>query len=169
MDATEAERDALPELTYTDEVTFHLNGHTAHVFHVANAHTDGDSVIRFPEVNVIHTGDVLFNQMFPFIDLDRGGSVAGFIAAQQLILSLADDDTQIIPGHGALADKADLQVSIDMLVDAQARVKALVDAGKSKDEILASNPLADYHDVWNWDFISTERMTETLYRSLTSP
>jgi glyoxylase-like metal-dependent hydrolase (beta-lactamase superfamily II) len=149
-------RAALPELTFADAVTFHLNGHTARVFHVANAHTDGDSVIHFPEVNIIHTGDVLFNKLFPFIDMDSGGSVDGFIAAQKKIISIADDETKIIPGHGVLANKADLQAAVDMLEDAQARVRALVDAGKSKEEVLAENPLID-----------TERMTEALYRSLT--
>ncbi len=160
-------RAALPELTFTDAVTFHLNGHTASVFHVANAHTDGDSVIHFPEVNIIHTGDVMFNKMFPYIDMDSGGSVDGFIAAQKKIIALADDATKIIPGHGELANKADLQAAINMLEDAQARVKALVDAGKSQEEVLAENPLADYHDSWDWGFITTERMTETLYISLT--
>jgi glyoxylase-like metal-dependent hydrolase (beta-lactamase superfamily II) len=163
-----APRDALPELTYTGEVTFHLNGHTARVFHVANAHTDGDSVIHFPEVNVIHAGDAMFNKLFPFIDLDSGGSVSGYIAAQKKILSMANNQTKIVPGHGVLANKADLQAALDMLLDSQARVKTLVDAGKSKEEILTENPLADYHNVWNWGFITTERMTETLYRSLTS-
>ncbi len=162
-------RAALPELTFTDAVTFHLNGHTARVFHVANAHTDGDSVIHFPEVNVIHAGDVMFNHLFPYIDLDGGGSVAGFIAGQKKIIALADDQTKIIPGHGALANKADLQAAVDMLEDAQARVKALVDAGKSQQEVLAENPLADYEDGWSWEFITTERMTETIYRSLTAP
>ena len=162
-------RAALPELTFTDAVTFHLNGHTARVFHVANAHTDGDSVIHFPEVNVIHAGDVMFNHLFPYIDLDGGGSVAGFIAGQKKIIALADDQTKIIPGHGALANKADLQAAVDMLEDAQARVKALVDAGKSQLEVLAENPLADYEDGWSWEFITTERMTETIYRSLTAP
>ena len=162
-------RAALPELTFTDAVTFHLNGHTANVFHVANAHTDGDSVIHFPEVNIIHTGDAMFNKLFPFIDMDSGGSVHGFIAAQKKIIALADDETKIIPGHGVLANKADLQAAVDMLEDAQARVKALVDAGKSQEEVLAENPLARYHDGWNWGFITTERMTEALYRSLTSP
>jgi len=162
-------RAALPELTFTDAVTFHLNGHTARVFHVANAHTDGDSVIHFPEVNVIHAGDVMFNHLFPYIDLDGGGSVAGFIAGQKKIIALADDQTKIIPGHGALANKADLQAAVDMLEDAQARVKALVDAGKSQEEVLAENPLADYDDGWSWEFITTERMTETIYRSLTAP
>jgi len=160
-------RAALPELTFADAVTFHLNGHTARVFHVANAHTDGDSVIHFPEVNIIHTGDVLFNKLFPFIDLDSGGSVGGFIAAQKEIIAIADDETKIIPGHGVLANKADLQAAADMLEDAQARVKALVDAGKSEEEVLAENPLADYADGWDWGFIDAERMTASIYRSLT--
>lgn len=168
MIADEATRDALPELTYSDSVTFHLNGYTANVLHVARAHTDGDSVIRFPEVNVIHAGDAMFNRLFPFIDLDSGGSVTGFIAAQRMLLSLANDETKIIPGHGELATKADLQAALNMLVDSQARVKALVDSGLDLDQIKEKNPLADYHDTWNWGFITTERMTETLYRSLTS-
>ena len=159
---------ALPTLTYTDAVTFHVNGHTAKVFYVANAHTDGDSVIHFPEVNVIHAGDVMFNKLFPFIDFDSGGSVAGYIAGQKKIISMANDETRIIPGHGMLANKTDLQAAVDMLEDAQERVMTLVLAGKSLEEVVAENPLADYHDVWNWGFITTERMTETLYRSLTT-
>lgn len=158
---------ALPTLTFRDAVTFHLNGHTAYVFHVAKAHTDGDSVIHYPDVNVIHAGDVMFNKLFPFIDLDSGGSVDGYIAGQKKMLSLADDETKIIPGHGPLASKADLQAAVDMLEDANERVWALVIEGKSKEEVLAANPLADYHDDWNWGFITTERMTETLYRSWT--
>ncbi len=162
-----ANRAALPKLTFTDAVTFHLNGHTASVFHVANAHTDGDSVIHFPVANIIHTGDAMFNRLFPYIDMDSGGSVDGFIAAQKKIIAIANDETKIIPGHGELANKADLQAAVDMLEDAQARVRALVDAGKSQEQVLAENPLADYDDDWSWDFITAERMTETLYLSLT--
>jgi glyoxylase-like metal-dependent hydrolase (beta-lactamase superfamily II) len=166
MQADEANRNALPQLTFNDSVTFHLNGHSARVSHVANAHTDGDSIIYFPEVNIIHSGDTVFNRLFPYIDTDGGGSVTGFIAAQKKILSMANDETQIIPGHGALASKADLQAALDMLEDAQSRVRAMVDAGKSLDEIQVENPLAKYHDVWSWEFITTKVMTETLYRSL---
>jgi cyclase len=158
----------LPHVTFSDQVTFHVNGTEAFVFHVEHAHTDGDAVIQFRGPNVIHAGDVHFNYLFPFIDLDNGGSVVGFLAAQRRILAMADDDTIIIPGHGPLARKADLQKAIDVLVDCEARVKALVDAGKTEAEILEENPLADYHDTWNWGFITTERMTQTLYRSLTS-
>jgi glyoxylase-like metal-dependent hydrolase (beta-lactamase superfamily II) len=159
----------LPVVTFSDAVTFHVNGLEAFVFHVEGAHTDGDAIIHFRGANVIHAGDVHFNYLFPFIDLDNGGSVAGFLAAQQRIAAMADDDTIIIPGHGSVvASKNDLQAAVDMLVDAEARVEALVLAGKTEEEIVTANPLADYHDTWNWGFISTERMTRTLYRSLTS-
>jgi len=162
-----AAKDALPQVTFSDSVTFHLNGHTALVFHIPHAHTDGDAVIHFPEVNVIHSGDLLFNGIFPFIDLDSGGSVAGYLAGQEKILSMADADTKIISGHGPLASKADLQAAHDMLFDALIRVKKFVDAGDSEVEILAEKPLALYHGDWNWEFITTEKMTQTLYRSLT--
>lgn len=158
----------LPQVTFSDQVTFHVNDNEAFVFHVEHAHTDGDAVIEFRGSNVIHAGDVHFNYLFPFIDLDNGGSVAGYLAAQRRIVAMSDDDTIIIPGHGPLASKADLQKAIDVLADCEARVKELVDAGKTEQEILAENPLADYHDTWNWGFITTERMTQTLYRSLTS-
>jgi len=165
--ADNAAKDVLPQITFSDAVTFHLNGHTAHVFHVPNAHTGGDAVIHFPEVNVIAAGDILFNRIFPYIDLDGGGSVSGFIAALEQLLSISDANTKIISGHGPLASKSDLQAAHDMLVDALARVKKLVDAGKSEGDILAENPLASYADSWDWFFISAEIMTKTLYRSLT--
>jgi glyoxylase-like metal-dependent hydrolase (beta-lactamase superfamily II) len=159
--------EALPVVTFSDSVTIHLNGRQAFVFHVEHAHTDGDAVIHFRDDNVIHAGDVLFNGMFPFIDLDAGGSVEGYIAAQKRILALADEQTKIIPGHGPLASRKDLQTAVDMLQGAHDRVRRLVDAGQSEEAILAANPLKDYHDDWNWGFITTERMTRTLYRGLT--
>ena len=157
----------LPVVTFSDEVTFHVNGQAVRVLHVAAAHTDGDAIVHFPEQNVIDAGDVLFNGMFPFIDLDGGGTVAGFQAAQQRIMDMADDETVIIPGHGPLATRNDLREALNVLADAEARVKKLVEAGMTQEEVLEANPLADYHDKWNWFFITTEKMTITLYRSLT--
>jgi glyoxylase-like metal-dependent hydrolase (beta-lactamase superfamily II) len=162
-----APEEALPVLTFSDSATFHLNGRDAFVFHVERAHTDGDAVIHFRKDNVIHAGDAMFNGMFPFIDLDSGGSVEGFIAAQKRILELADEQTKIIPGHGPLAGKKDLKAAVEMLETALARVRALVDAGRSEEQVLAANPLQDYDEGWSWQFIDTERMTKTLYRALT--
>ncbi|HEX2138582.1 MAG TPA: MBL fold metallo-hydrolase [Woeseiaceae bacterium] len=166
-DGGPAGKDAMPEITFSDAVTFHLNGHEAFVFHLEHAHTDGDAVIHFREADVIHTGDIFFNGLFPFIDLGSGGSVDGYIAAQQEILAQAGADTRIIPGHGPLAGKADLEAAHAMLVDARGRVMQLIDEGKSEDAVIAANPLGRYDADWSWEFIDTERMTRTLYRGLT--
>jgi glyoxylase-like metal-dependent hydrolase (beta-lactamase superfamily II) len=160
-----APESMMPEITFSQSMTLHLNGHEAFVFHVERAHTDGDAVIYFRAADVFHAGDILFNGLFPFIDLESGGSVAGYLEAQDDILSLAGPDSRIIPGHGPLAGKADLQAARDMLADASNRVQALIDAGRSEQEIVAENPLEPYED-WNWDFITTERMTRTLVRDL---
>ena len=158
----------LPIITFSESVTFYVNGHEVFVFHVRHAHTDGDGVVYFRDQNVIHAGDTLFNDLFPFIDLDSGGSVDGFIAAQEKLIAMADDDTVLIAGHGELADKADVERNLAVLIDSRNLVKALVDQGKTEEEVLAANPLARYHDDYNWGFITTERMTRTLYRDLTS-
>ncbi len=159
---------ALPVITFSDEMTFHVNGHEAYVFHIETAHTDGDAAILFREANVIASGDLLFRGIFPFIDLDSGGSVAGYEAGMQKLIDMADDKTKFLSGHGPVATRADVQKDLDMLVDAEARVKALVDKGMSEEEIVVANPLAVYHDDYNWGFITTERMTRTLIRSLTT-
>ncbi|MCB1043004.1 MAG: MBL fold metallo-hydrolase [Acidobacteria bacterium] len=164
-----APKDVLPELTFSDSVTFHLNGHDAFVFHVAKAHTDGDAVIHFVDANIIHAGDLFFNGMFPFIDLDSGGTVAGYIAGQERILSLCNEETRIIPGHGALATRADLERDLSVLKTIDQRIKNLAQAGKTEAEILAANPLEDYHDQYNWVFITTERMVKTLTRTYLGP
>jgi glyoxylase-like metal-dependent hydrolase (beta-lactamase superfamily II) len=156
-------------ITFSETLTFHVNGKIAKVFHLPHAHTDGDGAIHFPEANVIHAGDVIFNGIFPYIDLDAGGSVAGFIAAQQQLIDMADDDTLFLAGHGdPVASKADVERDLAVLVEGRKRIQALVDQGMSEEEILAANPLADYHDEYNWRFITTERMTQTHYRDLTS-
>ncbi len=162
----EAPNAALPVITFSESMNFHLNGQTARVFHTPAAHTDGDAVIYFKEANIIHAGDTFFNGMFPFIDFDNGGTLDGYIQAQQKIVSLANDNTQIIPGHGALADRSDLQASIDMLQTAKNAIQKLRQSGKSDSEILASNPLQMLHENWNWSFITTEKMTQQILMGL---
>ena len=159
---------ALPIITFSDEMTFHVNGQEAYVFHVETAHTDGDAAILFREANVIASGDLLFRGLFPFIDLDSGGDVSGYKAAMQKLIDMSDDETKFISGHGPVATRAGVQQDLAMLVDAEARVKALLDKGMGEEEIVAANPLAVYHDDYNWGFITTERMTRTLIRSLTT-
>jgi glyoxylase-like metal-dependent hydrolase (beta-lactamase superfamily II) len=159
---------ALPVITFSDGGTFYFNGHEARVIHVPHAHTDGDSIIYFADANVLHMGDILFNGFYPFIDVASGGSLDGTIAGLELGLSLADDDTQIIPGHGALATRADMQTAHDVLVDVRGRIAALVAQGMSEEEAVAADPLADLNDEWGQYFINGDMMTAIAYRSLTS-
>ena len=87
-------------LTFSHDMTFHLNGGAARILHLPHAHTNGDVVVHFTTLNVIHVGDIMFENMYPFIDLDAGGSIDGAIAAVETILQMIDDDTRVIPGHG---------------------------------------------------------------------
>ena len=155
----------LPVLSFDQSMSLHLNGQDAQLLHLPNAHTDGDIVVFFQPANVFHTGDILFNGLFPFIDLDNGGSVDGYIAAQQTIVDMISDDVVIVPGHGPLASRADLQRSLDMLRDAKAKVKALMAEGLSESDIIARDPLAAYKE-WSWSFISTEKFIATLFKDL---
>lgn len=157
---------ALPIITFSDKTTFYWNGREIHVFHPAPAHTDGDAIVHFRDANAIHMGDIFFNGNYPFIDLESGGDLDGYIAAQEAVLAMVDKKTKIIPGHGPLASKRDLQATVDMLKDVRARIKALIEAGKSEDDVVAADPLADLNPDWSWNFITGESMTRTAYRSL---
>lgn len=157
---------ALPVLTFADAVTFHQNGDDIHVFHVANAHTDGDSVVHFQTANVIHMGDTFFSGRYPFIDVGSGGSIAGLIAGVEQIGSLVDAETKIIPGHGPLSDAGDLELCLGVLITCRDRVQALIDEGKSREEAVAAKPNADYDDEWGSAFINGERWVGSLYDSL---
>jgi cyclase len=157
---------ALPILTFSRDVTFHWNGGEIHVFHPGAAHTDGDAIVHFRALNAMHLGDLFFNKTYPFIDLEAGGDLNGYIAAKEKALALADGMTRIIPGHGPLASKADLQRSVDMLKQVRARVQALIDRGLDEDGVVAAEPLADLNAEWSWAFINGETMTRTAFRSL---
>jgi cyclase len=155
---------ALPVVTFNDSVSFFLNGDEIRGVHVPGAHTDGDVFLHFRKANVIHTGDLVFAGMYPFIDIDSGGSVAGVIAAVDRMLALADDATRIIPGHGEVTDKAGLAAYREMLVVTSGRVRELVKAGKTFDEVLAARPNADLDAKLAWAFITPERYMRILYR-----
>jgi glyoxylase-like metal-dependent hydrolase (beta-lactamase superfamily II) len=155
---------ALPVVTFSDDVSFHLNGDEIRVHHVEHAHTDGDALVHWTRANVLHMGDTFFNGMLPFIDLESGGSIDGAIAAVEEGLGLANDSTVIIPGHGPVARRADLVRYRDMLKGLRDRVAAEIQAGRSLEQIQALR-LADSYATPNW-FVPPEAMIETIYRSL---
>lgn len=156
-------KQGLPVVTFSEDISFHLNGDTVHAVHVPHAHTDGDSFIHFKAANVIHAGDIFFNGFYPFIDVQHGGSLRGMIAATDRILALADDQTKIIAGHGPLGDKAQLAAYRKMLGVAHERLRGLKESGKNAEEAIAANPLADLEATWGDGLFKGERWIEIIY------
>ena len=156
---------AFPLVTFEDKMNFHLNGDTILVFHVDKAHTDGDAVVYFTDSNVIHAGDLFFNGKYPYIDAKGGGSVKGYIAGLEKILMLCDNETKIIPGDGKLGNKADLNISRNMLVDLHRKVTYNYLMGKTEVEILAMRDFTGPYDAKGFGsgFISTEKILKTIY------
>lgn len=160
-EATEPE--GLPVVTFSEGISFHINNDTVRAIHVAHAHTDGDSFIYFEEANVIHAGDILFNGFYPFIDVNHGGSLRGTIQGVDEILSLTDGSTKIIPGHGPLGDKAQLESYREMLRIAYDRLRKLKADGKTAQEAAASKPLADLEEIWGDGVFTGDRWIELIY------
>jgi len=157
---------ALPVISFNDAVTFHLNGAEIHAFHVPPAHTDGDSIVHFREANVLHMGDLYFQGGYPFVDLGSGGSARGVLAAANRGLELAGAETKVIPGHGALSDRAGLEAYRDMLQAVIGRVEALIGEGRSLEEVQAARPSAAFDETWGGGWIKPEDFVATVYESL---
>jgi glyoxylase-like metal-dependent hydrolase (beta-lactamase superfamily II) len=161
-----ASKVALPVITYADGLKLHLNGEEVRVIHVPAAHTDGDSFIHWTKSNVIHMGDLFMLQIsFPFVDTGSGGDVRGFVTAADMVLAIANDQTKIIPGHGAIATKVDLQNHRNMIAAVITKVEAGIKAGKTLDQIKASRP-TDGYGVKTDGFITADTFVETVYKQL---
>jgi cyclase len=157
----------LPEITFSDDLTFFDGEETIMVFHVHNAHTDGDAMIYFLKDNILHMGDTYFAMRYPFIDLNSGGSVEGYIRAHKKAMVLIDEDTKIIPGHGRPSNKKELEAYVLMLEDLKAKVTQEIAKGKSLEEVKNNNGLsAAYDAIHGGGFIKPEVIRETFYMSL---
>ena len=158
--------EALPIITFNDTVTFYLNDEEVRAFHPAPAHTDGDTIIHFKDANVIHAGDIYFNGSYPFVDIDSEGSLLGIITAVEELLSLADDRTLIIPGHGELSNKAELENYHKLLIAVRDRVSQAIAEGISVDDFVASNPTAEFDETWGNGFLNPEQFLRIVYTDL---
>jgi glyoxylase-like metal-dependent hydrolase (beta-lactamase superfamily II) len=154
---------ALPTVTFSQNMTFHLNNEEIEIIYQANAHTDGDSVVFFKNSNIIHTGDIYFNGFYPFIDASSGGNIDGVIKSVNYILSRTNDATKIIPGHGKLSNKKELIKYRDTLIIFKNRMQKLIDEGKTIDEIVAINPFSDLEGTWGNGFLDTQSFIKILY------
>ncbi len=157
---------ALPEITFTEALTLHINDETVQVQHIPNAHSDGDSVLYFKKANVVHTGDLFFNGIYPFIDAEHGGRIKGMIAGAQSILKHIDGETVIIPGHGPLANREDLLAYITMLEATVAAIEPLLAKGLSTEQIVAQKPTQVTDEQWGKGFLSPDKWTAIAVNSL---
>jgi cyclase len=163
---TRAPRHALPVITFDRHLTLHVNDEEVRGIHAPAGHTDGDVVVFFTASKVVHMGDLLFNGMFPFIDLENGGSVKGMIAAVDQVLEEVPDDVKIVPGHGPLATKEDLSAYGAMLKDCVALVQRGIDGGKTVEQIQKEKPLAAYDARWGGGFVGSDAFVAQLYNGL---
>ena len=147
--------NALPTITYKDSITFYFNEDKIDVYHLPNAHTDGDSIIYFNKRNIIHTGDIYVNGRYPFIDHSSGGSIDGIITGIEKIISIIDNETKIIPGHGLLSNLGELQDYLIMLKDIRQQVLTMVNNGATLNEIIKSDITSKYDNLYSDSFINS--------------
>lgn len=159
---------ALPAKTYTDALTLEVKGRTAQLTHPANAHTDGDTFVYFADANVLASGDSVTIGRYPNIDFVQGGNIKGMIAASDNYLTFVNDATKIVPGHGPLANKAQLIEYRAMLVTARDRMAALIKDGKSESDIYAAKPFADLDAKWAANEQASKNWMRVVYASLKS-
>lgn len=159
---------ALPILTFNDELSLYINEEKIGVFHVEHAHTDGDALLYFTKSNVLHTGDTYFKNRYPYIDLNSGGSVDGYINAAKLGLQLIDNETKIIPGHGSVSNKKEYESFLNMLDYLRTEINEAIRAGKTEDEVAKNEALTKIYDDLNYGtgFINSEKIRRTFYLSL---
>lgn len=159
----------LPEITFSEGLTFYDGDETIMAFHVHNAHTDGDAIIYFVNENVLHMGDTYFSGRYPYIDLKSGGSIDGYIAAHRKALLVIDENTKIIPGHGRPSNKAELEVYVTMLEDIRAIIQKELTDGKSLETVKINTALLAKYDATHGNgYINGEKMREAVYTSLSS-
>lgn len=166
VDVPPAPAEALPVITFNDTMSLHLNGEEVHMLYVTSAHTDGDGIIWFKGSNIIHMGDTFLSGIYPSIDVDSGGSIDGSIATVDTVLSFINDETQIIPGHGPVTNKAELKAWRDMLVVLRDRISDMKSGGMSLEEVIAADPTMGFDDRWNsWGDSFKRRSIGEIYKA----
>ncbi len=158
--------NALPTITYKDSITIYFNEDKIDVYHLPNAHTDGDSIIYFNKRNIIHTGDIYVNGRYPFIDHSSRGSIDGIITGIEKIISIIDNETKIIPGHGLLSNLGELQDYLIMLKDIRQQVLTMVNNGATLNEIIKSDITSKYDNLYSDGFINSGDFLGFVYNDL---
>ena len=158
-------KEALPVITFTEDMMMHINNDDIYVSHIHEAHTDGDALVYFTQNNVLHTGDAYFQGKFPYIDVSSGGSINGYIDGIQKMILLTNDETKIIPGHGNVSNKKELISFKKMLVDLKSKIKVEIDKGKTLEEVKVNKEITKDYVLFN-GWITEEKIRIAIYKSL---
>ena len=158
-------KEALPVITFTEDMMMHINNDDIFISHIHEAHTDGDALVYFTKNNVLHTGDAYFQGKFPYIDLSSGGSINGYINGIQKMILLIDDETKVLPGHGNISNKKELIVYKEMLITLKSIIQLEIDKGKTLEEVKTNKEITkDYTSFSGW--ITEEKIRIAIYKSL---
>jgi glyoxylase-like metal-dependent hydrolase (beta-lactamase superfamily II) len=167
MAALSNTQPGLPVVTYSDNITLHFNGEEIYIYHPAPAHTDGDSIIYFRHANVMHVGDVPSSLRYPNIGVADGGSVDGMIAAARQVMTIANQNTKIIPGHlGPVVGFREIEQQLLMFIAVRGRVLTAIRAGKTLEQVVASKPTADFDQGRMGGAITPDRFVTLVYTDL---
>lgn len=158
-------KEGLPVVTFADSLSIHFNDEEIRVWHLPGGHTDGDCVVLFTKSNVLHTGDLMFAGMFPFVDLDHGGNVQRMAENVGKLIASAPADVKIIPGHGPISTVDDLKTFHRMLIETLDVVRKGIAEGKSLEQMKSAG-VPDAWKKWGDGFIKTDQWIETLHKSL---
>lgn len=157
---------ALPIVTFSERMNLHLNGEDISIFHAPNAHTDGDAMVFFEQDNVLHTGDVFFENMYPFIDTSTGGTVGGVIRAIEAILPKLNDQTRIVPGHGPITDKKSIVEYKNMLHAIRKSIAEQIIAGQSEEQVVMSKPSKQFDARYASGFLKADNFVRLIYQNI---
>jgi cyclase len=166
IEAKPQPKEALPIITFDHDVTVHLNGEDIRALYFPAGHTDGDSIIFFPQSNVVHMGDDFVTYGFPFIDIDSGGSINGMIDGVEKVIAQVPADVKIIPGHGAISNLDDVRAYLTMLKATRDVVAEALKENKTLEQMKQAKIL-DPWKKYSGQFINEDVFLETLYNSLT--
>ena len=159
----EITQHALPEITYQKQVSIYFNDEEIRLIHLPAGHTDGDTIVHLINNDVIHMGDNFWFPLYPYVDIDAGGSVDGLINNIETTLNMINDSTKVISGHGEVASGKELKIFLNMLKDTRGQVRNAFAAGKTIDEIIETGLSAQWKD-WGAGYINEERWIRTLHR-----
>lgn len=158
--------EAWPRITYRDEMTLRFNGEDLRLFHLGPAHTDGDTIVYLPKSNVLCMGDIYINGLYPIIDTGSAGTVDGYFPMIDKALSMIDDQTQVVPGHGPVGTKKSLELYRDMLLTLRDRIQKMKQSGMPLTEIEKANPSREFDADWASDRVGPDAVTKMIYESM---